>query len=91
VCRDGFFHVIGARIEHSQEIPVSALKVLEDFFELGSSRLRVEREHALNDMVDSRLVSWIEVTRFRRRLELAHDDPRGVRVQVCALPLQKLG
>ena len=91
VCRNGIFHVIGARIEHLLEVPVPALEVLEDIVQLGGRRFGVEREDALDDVIGSRLVGRVEVSRFRRRLELAHDDSRGIRAQLRALSLQKLG
>jgi hypothetical protein len=42
-------------------------------------------------MVGARLVGRVEIARFGRRLERAHDHARGVGTQIERLPIQESG
>jgi hypothetical protein len=68
-----------------------ALKIFQYVRQLGGRCLRIEREHALDDMVGARLVGRVEIARFGRRLERAHDHARGIGSQVESLPIEKSG
>ena len=89
VRRKRFFHFVGARLEGRQKVAVAALKVLEDIGELVRRHLGVERHDALDDMVRPGLVSRVEVARFDRRLERAHDHSRRIRAQMKSLTVQE--
>ena len=51
----------------------------------------VERENPVDDMICTRLVSRVEIAGFGRRLERAHDHPRGIGTQIKRLPVQEGG
>ncbi len=68
-----------------------ALEVLQHIRQLARRGGRIELENALDDMIGARLVGGIEVARFCRRLERAHDDARWVGAQIERLPIQKSG
>ena len=71
----GFFHFDGARLEGVEQVPMAALEIVEHVGELQCHRRRVERQHAIDDVVGAGLVGGIEVARFGRRLEGTHDAP----------------
>ena len=53
--------------------------------------LGIERENPVDDMVGAGLVGRVEVARFGRRLERAHDDPGRIGPQIKGLPVQEGG
>ena len=89
--RQRLFHHVGAGLERFQQVAVPALKVFQHVRQLAGCSLRVERENALDDMVGACLVGRVEIARFGRRLERAHDHSRGVGTQIERLPMQETG
>ena len=67
------------------------LEVLQHVRQLMGRSLWVERENAFDDMVGACLVGRVEVARFGRRLERAHDHARGIGAQIERLPIQERG
>ena len=55
-----------------------ALKILQHVGEQAGCNLRIEGKNAFDDMVGACLVGRVEIARFGRRLERAHDHPRGI-------------
>ena len=68
---------------------MAALKILKDVGELVRRHLGVERHDALDDMVCPGLVGRVEVARFDRRLERAHDHSRRIGAQMKSLTVQE--
>ncbi len=68
-----------------------ALEILQHVCQLLCRLICIEIEDALDDMIGPRLVGGVEVARFGRRLERAHDDARGVGAQIERLPIHKCG
>ena len=68
-----------------------ALKVFQHICQQAGCNLRVECENAFDDMVGTRLVGRVEITRFSRRLEWAYDNSRGVWTQIERLPIHEGG
>ncbi len=68
-----------------------ALEILQDIGELAGNGFGIERENPVDDMIGARLVGRVEIAGFGRRLERAHDHPRGVRTQIERLPVQEGG
>ena len=68
-----------------------ALEILQHVCQLAGGGSGIELENAVDDMVGARLVGRVEVARFGRRLERAHDDARGVGAQIERLPVQECG
>ncbi len=64
-------------------------KVLEDVCQLRGNRSGVERQDPLDNMVCTRLVSWIEVARLSGGLERPYHDARRIGPQVQSLPVEK--
>ncbi len=91
VRREGFFHFVGTELKRLQQVAVPALEVLQHIRQLAGRGLRVERENALDDMIGPRLVGRVEISRFGRRLERAHDHAGGVGTQIESLPIEKGG
>ncbi len=89
--RQRLFHHIGARFERLQQVAVAAVEILQDVFELAGNGFGVERENPVDDMVGPRLVGRVEIARFRRRLERAHDHPRRVGTQIKRLTVEEGG
>ena len=89
VSSQGLFHVVGARLERRQQVAVPALEILQDVGELAGNGLGIECENAVDDMVGACLVGRVEIAGFGRRLERAHDHPRGIRTQIERLPVQE--
>ena len=87
--RKGVFHLVGARLEGRQQVAMAALEVLEHIGQLAGRHLGIERQHPLDDMVRAGLVGGVEVARLGRRLERAHDHPRGIGPQMESLPVQE--
>ena len=75
----GVFHFTGTRLERSQQVPVPALKILKNFGQLIVRHLWIETKHPVDDMVRPRLVGRVEIPRFGRGLEWAHDDSGRIR------------
>ena len=91
VSRQGLFHFIGAGFERLQQVAMAAEEILQDVGELAGSGFGIERQNPVDDMVGACLVGRIEIARFGRRLEWAHDHPRGVGTQIERLPVQEGG
>ena len=89
VRRKRVFHFVGARLEGRQKVAMAALKVLKDIGELVRRHLGVQRHDPLDDMVCPGLICRIEVARFDRRLERAHDHSRRIRAQMKSLTVQE--
>ena len=70
---------------------MAPLEILQNIRQLGGRRFRSERQHAINDMVRARLVGGVEIARFGRRSERAHDHSRRVGTQIKGLPVQERG
>ena len=68
-----------------------AVEILQHVGELAGSGFGIERENAVDDMVGACLVGRVEIARLGRRLERAHDHPRGVGTQIKRLPIQESG
>ena len=68
-----------------------ALEILQHVRQLLRRLICIKTENPLDDMIGARLVGGIEVARFGRRLERAHDDARGVGAQIERLPIHKCG
>ena len=68
---------------------MAPLEVREHLIELRAGRRQIESEHALDDVVRTGLVGWIQVAWFYGRLELAHDNSGWIRAQMDILPAQK--
>src|SRR5216683_870349 len=64
-------------------------EIYEDLRELARSGVHIKRENPVNDMVGAGLVGWVEIARFRRRFEWAHDHPCGIGAQIERLPVQE--
>ncbi len=64
---ESVFHFVGARFKYLEQVPVPALEILQDVGELAGRRLRIKRQNAVDDMVRSRLVGGIEITRLHGR------------------------
>ena len=60
------------------------------YLQVSRNRL-CQGEDAFDDMVGACLVGRIEIARFGRRLERAHDHPCGVGTQIERLPMQEGG
>ena len=82
VGRKGDFHFVGARFEGRQKVAVATLKIFQHIGQLVGCDLGIERHDPLDDMVRAGIVGGIEVARFGRRLERAHDHPRRIGTQV---------
>ena len=91
VRRQGLLHLVGARLERLQQVAVAALEILQDVGELAGDGFGIQRQNPVDDMVGARLVGRVEIARFGRRLERAHDDPRRVGAQIERLPVQEGG
>ena len=89
--REGLLHFVGAGLERLQQVAMTAQEILQDVRELAGSGFGIECENPVDDMVGARLVGRIEIARFGRRLERAHDHPRGVGTQIERLPVQEGG
>jgi len=85
------FHFIGARLEYLEQISMATLKVLENFGQLFVSRFRIERQDSIDDVIRPRLVCGVEIPRFGRRFEWAHDHSCRIRAQIQSLPIQRAG
>ena len=68
-----------------------ALEIFQDIGELAGNGFGIECENPVDDMVGAGLVGRVEIARFSRRLERAHDHPRGVGTQIERLPVQEGG
>ena len=68
-----------------------ALEILQDVGELGGNGFGIEGENPVDDMIGARLVGRVEIAGFGRRLERAHDHPRGIGTQIKRLPVQEGG
>ena len=68
-----------------------AEEILQHIGELAGCGFGIECENPVDDMVGAGLVGWIEIARFSRRLERAHDHARGVGTQIKRLPVQEGG
>src|SRR5580704_9552968 len=88
MCSDGLFHLIGARFEYLEQIAVTILKVLQNLRELAGSRLGIERQDAIDDVIRARLVGGIEVPGFGGRLEWTDDHSCRIGAQVKTLTIQ---
>ncbi len=88
---EGFFHFGGSRLESPQQVAVPSLKILKDFGQLIVRRLGIEPKDPRNDMVCPRFVSGIEIPRFGRWLERAHDHPCRIGAQIESLTVQERG
>ena len=85
---NGFFHLIGTRIEYLEEISVAALEVLENFRELAGNRIRVERQDTINDVIRACLISRVQIPGFGRRFERTDHHSRRIRAKIKTLALQ---
>ena len=85
------FHLVGARLERLQQVAMAALKILQHVGQLAGCGLGIERQNPVDDMVGAGLVGRVEIARFGRRLERAHDHPRGIGAQIKRLPVQEGG
>jgi hypothetical protein len=87
--RKGTFHFVGARLECRQQVAVAALEILENIGQLTGCRPGIHCQDPIDDMVRACLVGGIEIARFGRRLERAHDHPGRIGAQVESLPVQE--
>jgi hypothetical protein len=76
--REDFFHFVCAGLERLQQVAMPTLKILQHLRQLIGGGFCTEPQNAINDMVGACLVSGIEIARFCRRLERAHNHPRGI-------------
>ncbi len=88
---EGLLHLIGPRLECFAQIAVATLKILKDVSQLFGKRFGIKRQDSIDNMVRPRLVGGIEVSRFGRRLEWAHDDSCRIRAKIKTLTVQNLG
>jgi len=70
---------------------MAVLKVLADFAQLISSRVGIECQDSIDDMIRARFISGVEIPRFNRRPEWADDHSCRVRAQKKTLPVENLG
>src|SRR5258705_7915289 len=89
--RQRLFHFVGARLERFQQVAMAALEILQHIGELAGNSFGIEGEYPVDDMICACLVGRVEITWFSRRLERAHDHPRGVGTQMERLPVQEGG
>ena len=68
-----------------------AFEILKNLGELVGRRLGIEPKDPVDDMVSARLVGGIEIARFGRRLERAHDNPGRIGAQIESLTVQERG
>ena len=85
------FHLSGACFENVEQIPVTALEIFEHLAQLLCCNIGIEPQNSVDDMIGADLVRGIEVARLSCRLEGPDDDPRRVRPQIEALPIQEPG
>src|SRR5436190_21023543 len=88
---EGLLHLVSAKLETLQQVAVPAIEILQHVRQLVCRLICIKTEDALDNMIGPRLVGGVEVARFGRRLERAHNDARGVGAQVKRLPIQKCG
>ena len=72
-------HFCGARLEDLEQVPVTTFEICEHVCQLTLSRIDVESKNPVDNMIGPGPISWIEVSRFSRRLEGSDDDPRRIR------------
>jgi hypothetical protein len=82
-------HLLGAHFELLEQVAVPALEVFQHFGELDVRSPRVQREHPIDDAIRPRFVRRIQVSRFRGRLEGAHDYACRVGPEMKGLPVQE--
>src|SRR5208282_6728481 len=87
----GVFHFVRTRLERPQQVAVPALKILKNFGKLIARRRGVEPKDPVDDMVRPALVRGVEIPRFDRWLERAHNDPRRIGAQIKSLTIEKRG
>ena len=87
--RQGIFHVIGARLEGSQQVAMAPFEILENTGQLGTGRCLVQPQDTINDMICPRLLARGQVSWFGRGPERAYDHPGWIRAQPESLPIQK--
>jgi hypothetical protein len=73
------FHFRSASLEGRQQISVATIEIIEHFSQNIGCNQRIERQDPVDDMIGPRLVRGIEVSRFGRGFERAHEDTRRVR------------
>ncbi len=70
---------------------MAALEILEHLGQLATGRSGLQAQHAIDDMIGSRLVGRIEITGLGRRLERSDDDSGRVGAKMKRLTVQELG
>jgi hypothetical protein len=83
------FHFCGARLEDIDQIPMTALEIVEYIAQLLGGGFGIEPKDPVNDMISSNLIGGIEASRFSCRLEGSDDDPCRVRAQIQALAIHE--
>ena len=88
---ESLLHFVRAGLELLQQVPMPSEEIFKNVRELGSNGFGVEGENPVDDMICTRLVGRVEIAGFSRRLERAHDHPRGIGTQIERLPVQEGG
>ena len=85
------FHDVGAGLERLQQVAMPALEIFQDVGELAGNGFAVQRQHPVDDVIGACLVGRVEIAGLGRRLERAHDHPRGIWTEIERLPVQEGG
>ena len=88
---ESLLHFVRAGLEPLQQVPMPTEEIFKDVRELGGNGFGVEGENPVDDMICTRLVGRVKIAGFSRRLERAHDHPRGIGTQIKRLPVQEGG
>ena len=76
------FHVTGTGLKSLQKIAVASQEIRKHVSQLRRRHLMIERQNPVDDVVCPRLIRWVEISRFRRRIEWPYNDTRGIGPQV---------
>lgn len=68
---------------------MTPLEIFEHVGQLAGHGFRIERKHAINDVIGACLVGRIEVARLGRRLERTHNHTRRIGTQIKSLTIQE--
>jgi hypothetical protein len=81
------FHLLGARLEDIEQIPVTAFEIFEHVRQLLRCGFGIEAKNSVDDMIGPDLIGCVEVTGLRRRFERPDDDPGRIRPQIQGLTI----
>ncbi len=89
--RESLLHHIGASLELFQQVTMTTKEIVEDVRELGGNGFGIECKNPVDNVIGAHLVGGVEIAGFSRRLERAHNNPRGIRPKIKRLPIQEGG